>query len=90
MNNYQGIVVFGENINKLVLANYDDMWIADSLDMEALVIGESRFQAIAMQSSDSSYGGHMIELGKINLWDLRSIDEQLYDEISSEDIEGML
>lgn len=90
MNNYQGIMVIGENANRLVLASYDDMWVADSLDMDAIVIGESRFQAIAMQSSDSSYGGPMIELGKIELWDLRSIDEQLYDEISSEDIEGML
>lgn len=90
MNNYQGIMVIGENVNRLVLANYEDMWIADSLDMDAIVIGESRFQAIAMQSSDSSYGGPMIELGKIDLWDLLSIDEQLYDEISSEDIEGML
>lgn len=90
MNNYQGIVVVGERVNRLVLASYDDMWVADSLDIEAIVIGEPRFQVIAMQSSDSSYGGPMIELGKIDLGDLLSIDSELYDEISSEDIESML
>lgn len=84
---YQGVIIVGENINRLIVANYENEYVGDSIGMSCMVIGEPRYQVIATQSEDSDFGGPFLNIGKLHLGDLMSIDSELYDEISSEDIE---
>lgn len=84
---YQGVMIIGENIKRLIVANYEDEFVGESIDVGTIVVGESRYQVIAAQSVDSNFGGPRLNIGKLYLGDLLSIDSELYDEISSEDIE---
>lgn len=87
MSNYEGVMVVGEYIKRLVVASYDDSYVGDSLDMDFIVVGEPRYQVIVNQSEPSGYGGPFLSIAKISLFDLMSIDSALYDEISAEDVE---
>lgn len=87
---YQGVMIIGENIKRLIVANYENEYVGDSIGMRCIVIGEPRYQVIASQSEDSNFGGPMLNIGKLHIGDLMSIDYELYEEISSEDIEAGL
>lgn len=85
-----GILIVGDCIRRLVIASCEDEWVGDSIDMESIVVGREKFDALCEVSEDNDFGAPYLYIREVSLPAVYNIDRNLFDEIAAEDIESFI